>query len=178
MATSTSINLTISYPKIKTEACRLLAVLGKRTVAPNGDSQFTRVQLGSAEEPIILDFTKKALHDVVARIAPLVTDYTEADDTASFTITNQRWDAATTSGLSNSINYAINDYCSSTAIADYLSLYFPQQSQFYSTRATSILETIVSLCFFKQAPEVPKTTVDGEEVELSYGAITGETIKI
>lgn len=165
MATSTSIDLSVSYPDMKTKTLRLLSVLGKRTIGENGDSQFTRVQVGTAEEPLINDFVKKALHDVIAKITPCVSNYTEDGETVSFTVTNVRWDTTVTSGLAASFTYSVIDYCVSTAIADYLALYFPQQSQFYKERAAGILASIISVCYFKQPDAVS---------ESYYGSTTGE----
>lgn len=150
MATTAHIDLSISYPDMKTKTLRLLSVLGKRTIGENGDSQFTRVQVGQAEEPLINDFVKKAMHDIIAKITPCVTDYEEDGETVSFTVTNVRWDTTATSGLAKTFTYSVIDYCVSTAIADYLSLYFPQQSQFFKERAAGILASIISVCYFKQ----------------------------
>lgn len=158
--TTATIDLSVSYPDMKTKTLRLLSVLGKRTVAENGDSQFARVQVGSAEEPLISDFVKKALHDIIAKITPCVTNYEEDGETVSFTVTNVRWDTTATSGLAQTFTYSVIDYCVSTAIADYLSLYFPQQAQFYKERAAGILASIISVCYFKQPDAVSESYYD------------------
>lgn len=135
---------------MKTKTLRLLSVLGKRTVGENGDSQFTRVQVGTAEEPLISDFVKKALHDIIAKITPFVSAFQEDGENVSFTVTNVRWETETTSGMANAFKYAVIDYCVSSAISDYLSLYFPQQAAYYKERSVGNLNTIISMCYFKQ----------------------------
>lgn len=152
MATAT-INLSISYPNMETKTLRLLAVLGKRFFDKEGNSAFSQVQIGSAEQPLISDFVHKALHDVVAKIAPLVSNYSEDEDTVNFAVTNSRWGDGETVGLNNTFAFTVIDYCVSTAIADYLALYFPSQSSFYKNRAAEILNNIISICYYKQ-PEV------------------------
>lgn len=153
MAATSTINLDFSYSNMETKTMRLLSVLGKRFVDKDGNSQFAMVQLGEAERPLISDFIHKALHDVVAKITPLVSNYSEDESNVSFTVTNSRWDTSTEIGLNSTFAYTVVDYCVSTAIADYLALYFPSQSSFYKNRAAEILNNIISICYYKQ-PQV------------------------
>ncbi len=149
MATST-IDLSISYPNMETKTLRLLSVLGKRFVDKEGNSTFSMVQIGTAEQPLISDFVHKALHDVVARIASLISNYDEDENVVTFSVTNSRWGTEEAVGLNKTFAYTIIDYCVSTAIADYLALYFPSQSSFYKSRAVEIMNNIISICYFKQ----------------------------
>jgi len=148
-----TITLSVSYDEIKTKALRLLSVLGKRTVTQDGNSQFTRVQVSTAEEPLIIDFVEKAFQDIMEKIAPCVSNYTDNENGAVCDISFFSWSKLNESAITSMFRSKVYDYCMSIAIADYLSLYFPQQSQFYKDRAFGILSSILSVCYTKRPEE-------------------------
>lgn len=140
---------------MKNKAMQLLAVLGKRTMKENGDSQFTRVQVSTAEEPLIINFVKKGLADILEKIAPCVFGYVEDEENVSFKVSFLKWNKSNDDGMDNVFASKVEDYCSSVAIADYLSLYFPQQAQFFKDRAFNILSSIISICYAKR-PDITR----------------------
>lgn len=147
---NTIVDLIITYEDVKSKAMQLLSVLGKRTITEGGDSQFTRVQVGKAEEPLLVEFAKKAAHDVMEKIAPCVFDLVEDADGLSCKVSFIRWNRTNVESTDAAFAGMVSDYCSSVTISDYLSLYFPQHSQFFKERAMGILASILSVCYNKR----------------------------
>lgn len=147
---NTIVDLIVAYEDVKSEAMQLLSVLGKRTLTESGDSQFTRVQVGTAEEPLLVEFAKKATHDVLEKIAPCVFDLTEDEDGISCKVAFLRWNRTNEDSTNTAFAGMVADYCSSAVISDYLSLYFPQHAQFFKERALNIMAYILSVCYNKR----------------------------
>lgn len=147
---NTIVDLIITYEDVKSKAMQLLSVLGKRTIGENGDSQFTRVQVGKAEEPLLVEFAKKATHDVLEKISPCVFDLVEDADGISCKVSYIRWNRTNEDSTNTAFAGMVSDYCSSVTISDYLSLYFPQHSQFFRERAVTIMASILSVCYNKR----------------------------
>jgi hypothetical protein len=142
--------ISISYQDIKTKILRNLAVLGKRSTDSEGNSTFSKVTVSSKEEPLLSDFVHNAVHNVIAAIPDLVHEFTEDDATASFKVTNTRWKISNGDDFAKAFSLSVVSYCVASAVADYYSMYFGEQSEYYNLKAARMMKDILSLCYFKQ----------------------------
>lgn len=141
--------ISISYSNIRSKVLATLSVLGKRT--PSKDQPaFSTIQVSSAEEPLLSQFIKNAAHNVLSRIPKLVHNLEEDDATVTFDITNTRWDTEQGDSFASSFSFSVIGFCVAAATSDYLALVLPEQAKSYSANAESIMNDIVSLCYYKQ----------------------------
>lgn len=148
-----TVNISVSYANIKSKIKSNLAVMGKRFIDKDGNLRFTKVTLSSAEEPLLADFVKNAVHNVTSAIVELVHNYTEDGETVSFDVTNTRWSHSNNDSFTQAFQYTVVTYCVMQALADYYAFYFNEQSQYYTVKAQATLNEIKSLCYYKQPSE-------------------------
>ena len=141
---------TIDINSIKSEAKLTLSTVGKRAVGKDGSTLFASVTLSSAEEKILDQYTKSGIQVFLGELSPIVTGYTEGDQTVI------RWEATRvndgmTSAFEKNLRSFVVAYVKNEALGVSLSAEAQKNADADMQRH---LQAAINLVYAKTAPTV------------------------